>query len=206
MKKINGGKKLRRNTIFGTLVISLFLLGALTPVAISETDSPDHEYYWIVHEDETPLAPPYDVDYWYWQENRGIRTEITYGPWDEIWYTNSNDPSSQEQGMIRPIRNESWHQNTWVTASVEATGPGASTWVLTIELWSPNNENVETFEWELANANYGSQSHFWFKAIDWDTEDTIEFFTITPNDSENKDKLDRWLDQFKIEIGYVRGN
>lgn len=204
---MKGGKKVRRKIIFGTLVIIGLVFGAVTPLVTAGGDPPPpfttgHEYYWVVHDDETPAVPPNDVNEWEWENNARYTNYIDWGTYDEIWYTAYLDQNHPYDGEIRPIINESgWHQNTWVHAGVEAVG---TTLILRLYIYSPGNENPEYFNWTVTNADaQGYTEKFRITAYDWDTNQILVQFLVGANDII-QEKLDCWLTQFRMQLEFLR--
>ena len=177
------------------------LLGTILAVADDPpTFSPDHEYFWVVHDSEEPAAKE---QRWGYSDNLLFgQTYKKVGPWEEIWYTDSEDPSSLYPGEIRPIRDEGWHQNTWVRTIVTTDSEDAC---LNCTIYSPNNNYPEYIEWTIGNGDVEG-AYFQITVYDYDTQEILVKFTHSVVDDAEacREKLDAWIDQFVLELEYFK--
>lgn len=196
---------MKKKLIFLTLMITATMLATSIPVT-AETLSPDHTTFWVVHDNEDPELKG-DGQVWAWRDNLGMQHEVNWGIHDEIWYTDSDDPSSLHPGEIRPIRDEGWHQNTWIKTTITVDDPYQGDATLHTKIYSPNNIYPEFFNWTIGDG-HKEDAYFRIRAYDWDTGEEMCNFThevVVQVDTVLKDKLDAWIDQFRFELDYYDG-
>lgn len=193
---------MRKNIIFGTLVVAVMLLGTITPIVVAEDRDPGQQYYWIKHDTESvdPMSGQFKQQTWEYYNNLGLYSYFCKGPWDEIWYTDHDGGDYPEQ--IRPIRDEGWKTNTWLNIAVTTSGMDATLHVTIYA--SPANDYPESINWTIGGgAILGS--YFVITAYDWDDNSTL---SRTEADGTGfgdlKDKLGNYLDQFRLELEYFK--
>lgn len=195
---------MKRKIIFGTLVVAIMLLGTIIPLVTAETIDPGQQDYWIVHDQENPASGPPGQQYWFPEDQVDEYTEeLTQGPWDEIWYTDLDDPATGGETGIRPIRNSSWKQNTWIGAEVTLPGIGDDV-ILHIKLYAtPANNYPEYINWTVLGGEM-ENAYFRVRVYEWDAPgNEIVNFTISAAElGDDNDKLGRYVDQFRLRLDW----
>jgi len=206
MKRYKEVKKVRKKIIFLTLVITATMLATSIPTTTAEPISPDHSSFWVVHDDEDPELKEQAQEN-VWRTNLGLGHELNWGEHHEVWYTDSDDPSSQYPGEIRPISVEGWHQNTWIETSITTGGALPNDATLHATIYSPNNDYPEYFNWTVGDGNLEG-AYFRIRAyndLGDPREELCDFTVSVSTQQEGKDKLDKWLYEFTFELDYYDG-
>jgi hypothetical protein len=203
-KRYYGGKKMRKKTIFGMLVVGIFLFAGISQMVLADDPprSPGAQWYWIVHDDESTSTVNPEVQH-VWSDNSVWTDYIRWGPYDEVWYTAFCCNEHPYGGTIRPISMEdNWKSNTWLGVDCELS---ESVLTLYLTIYAPMCDNTEYFNWSILNSQKeGFRTYFQVTAYETgNPEEVIEQFTITFGES-GKEKLDAWLTDFSLQLEFYR--
>jgi hypothetical protein len=192
-----------KKTIFGMLVVGVFLFAAASQMVYADDPprDPGAQWYWIVHDDESTSTVNPEVQH-VWSDNAAWTDYIHWGLYRERWYTAYLDNQNPYSGTIRPISTEGWKQNTWMKGSADMD---EGDFTLYLEVYAPNCDNTEYFNWTILNAEKPGMICY-FEVTAWDTDlnpQVIDYFYLGDGDSE-QEKLDKYLTEFDLEIEFHR--